>query len=211
MIIIINFKNYVHGKKALDLGKKIKEYLPQAIVAVSSADARGISYYTKLQVFAQHIDFAEGKKSTGFVTAETLKETGAGGSLLNHSEHRLNEEIIKKTIKKAKEKNLKIILCVKNLSEARKYKNFNPWAIAFEDPKLISTGKSITKYKGEDLKKFVSMLKGIKIIPLCGAGINSKEDVTEAGKLGCKGVLISSAIANSKNPDKILGEISKIK
>jgi len=29
--------------------------------------------------------------------------------------------------------------------------------------------------------------------------------------LGCKGVLISSAIANSKNPDKILGEISKIK
>jgi triosephosphate isomerase len=124
--------------------------------------------------------------------------------LLNHSEHRLKEEIIEKIILKANKLNFKIILCIKNLYEVEKYKRLKPHAIAFEDPHLISTGKSITKYNSESIKKFVKILKGTKIIPLCGAGINSKEDITEAKRLGCKGVLIASAIAEAKNPEKIL-------
>jgi triosephosphate isomerase len=203
-MIVINFKNYVYGKKSLELAKKVQKYLPNSIVAVSSADARGIDYYTKLKVFSQHVDFTENEKTTGFINIETLKQTGAKGSLLNHSEHRLKEEIIEKIILKANKLNFKIILCIKNLYEVEKYKRLKPHAIAFEDTHLISTGKSITKYNSESIKKFVKILKGTKIIPLCGAGINSKEDITEAKRLGCKGVLIASAIAEAKNPEKIL-------
>ena len=60
------------------------------------------------------------------------------------------------------------------------------------------------------LRKFVSLLKNTKIIPLCGAGINSKEDYLEALKLGCKGILVSSVVAKSKgkNPEKFLNEVS---
>jgi len=59
----------------------------------------------------------------------------------------------------------------------------------------VGSGKPITKYKSQNVKKFSEMLKGTKIIPLCGAGISSKEDIIAAKKLGCKGVAIGSAIA----------------
>ncbi len=203
-MIVINFKNYVYGKTALDLAKKVKKHLPKAIVAVSAADVRGIEYYTKLQVFSQHVGFNDKPATTGYINIETLKQAKAKGSLLNHSEHRIKNEYIKKTIQRANKLGFKIILCVKNLKEAKEYKKLKPYAIAFEDPKLISTGKSITKYNAKSVKEFAKLLKGSRIIPLCGAGINSKEDIVEAKKLGCDGVLIASAIAKSKNPDKIL-------
>lgn len=203
-MIIINFKNYVYGKSSLDLAKKVKKHLPKAIVAVSAADVRGIEYYTGLQVFSQHVCFNDTPATTGYINIETLKQAKAKGSLLNHSEHRLKKEYIKKTISRANKLGFKILLCVKNLKEAKEYKKLKPWAMAFEDPKLISTGKSITKYNAKSVSEFAKILKNSKIIPLCGAGINSKEDVIEAKKLGCQGVLIASAIAKSKNPDKIL-------
>ena len=52
-------------------------------------------------------------------------------------------------------------------------------------------------------------MKKTKILPLCGAGISTAEDVKEAYNLGCKGVLISSAIAKSKNPIQLLKQLRK--
>lgn len=204
MIVIINFKNYVYGKKSLDLVKKIKRYLPDAIVAVSPVDVRSIEYYSGANVFSQNVDLIEDNKSTGAINPLIIKHAKAKGTLLNHSENKIPLKNVKEILKICKKINLKVAVCASNLKEVKEIKKFNPWAIAFEDPKLISTGKSITKYNPQSVKEFAKMLKETKIIPLCGAGINSKEDVVEAEKLGCKGVLIASAIANSKNPDKIL-------
>ena len=211
MEIIINFKNYIYGKKSLDLTNKIKKYLPNAIVVVSPIDVRSIEYYSKIQVFSQNVDLVKDNKSTGFINPSLLKYAKAKGTLLNHSEHKIPVKEIKEILKNCKKINLKVVVCAVNLREAKEIKKFKPYAIAFEDPKLISTGKSITKYNSENLKKFIDLLKGTKIIPICGAGISSIEDVREAKKLGCKGVLISSAIANSKNPDKFLKELGHIK
>jgi len=210
MIIVVNFKNYVYGKKSLDLVKKIKKHIPKAIVAVSPADVRSIEYYSKARVFSQSVDLINDNRSTGFINPQIIKHAKAEGSLLNHSEHKIPLKDIKEILKICSKINLKVLVCVGSLKEAKEIKKFKPWAIAFEDPKLISTGKSITKYNLKSVKDFVKLLKGTKIIPMCGAGINSGGDVKEAMKLGCKGVLIASAIANSKNPDKILGEISKV-
>lgn len=209
MIIIINFKNYVYGKKSLDLVKKIKKYFPRAIVAVSPADVRSIEYYSKARIFSQSVDLIKDNKSTGFINPKIIKHAKAEGTLLNHSEHKKPLKEIKEIIKNCRKINLKVAVCAGNLREAKKIKKFKPWAIAFEDPKLISTGKSITKQNPKSVREFVKILKGTGIIPLCGAGINSKEDVAEAEKLGCKGVLIASAIANSKNPERILKEIKR--
>ncbi|MEX0933074.1 MAG: triose-phosphate isomerase [Candidatus Pacearchaeota archaeon] len=206
-MIVINFKNYKVGEKSLELAKKIEKFFPKAIVSVPSINAQKIKDKTKLEVYLQHIDFHEKGKSSGFLIPEASKSIGIEGSLLNHSEHRLKSKEIKKTIKRANKNKLKIILCVKSIREARKYKKEKPFAIAFEDPKLISTGKSITKYKSKELLKFISLFKKSKILPFCGAGISSNEDYIEALKMGCKGVLISSAIANSKNPENFLKRI----
>jgi len=207
-MIVINFKNYKQGKEVLELAKKIEKYLPNAIVAVPTMYLGLVSFHTKLTAFAQHVDSKIGKRETGFILPKGVKNAGAKGTLLNHSEHRLKEDIIKKTIKIVNKSKLKIILCVKSVKEAKKYKNLKVYAIAFEDPKLISTGKSITKYKSKELKKFVSLFKKSKIIPLCGSGINSGEDYREALKLGCKGILVASVVMKSKNPEKFLKKIS---
>ena len=209
MIIAINFKNYVYGKKALDLAKKIKKYLPKAIVCVPALDLKDIANKTKLQVFAQYVDHSN--TGTGHITPKAVKIAGGKGTLINHFEHKENYKIFNLVLGDLEEAKLRTIACASAVWEAKILAKYKPWAIAYEDPELIGTGKSVTKYNPKSIKEFVKNLKGTKIIPLCGAGINSKEDVMEAKKLGCKGVLIASAIANSKNPEKILREISKVK
>ena len=205
-MIVINFKNYVFGEKALDLARKIQKYLPKAIVAVPAVDIRTISDKTKLTVYAQHVDSPSSPtRSTGYVTASVIKKIGAKGSLLNHSEHKLIS--VQAPLNDLQENRLKSIVCVSTLKDAKSLSKLRPYAMAFEDPELIATNKSITKYKSKDIKKFVDLLKGTGIIPLCGAGVNSVEDVREAYWLGCKGVLVASAIAASKKPEKILKDM----
>lgn len=207
-MIIINFKNYKTGKEVLKLAKKIQSRVPKEIVAVPATFVGYISFRTKLKVYAQHVDYQNSEKSTGFILPETIKSAGATGSLLNHSEHKIPMKDISTTIIRCNKLGLKIIVCASNLMEARELKKFKPYAIAYEDPKLVATGKSITKYKTHDLEKFVSLLKRTGIIPLCGAGISSKEDYKEALVIGCKGVLVSSIVMKSRNPEKFLRAVS---
>ncbi|MBU0761319.1 MAG: hypothetical protein KJ600_03250 [Nanoarchaeota archaeon] len=196
-MIIINFKNYVTGEKALALAKLIEKHLPKAIICPPTNDITNISQKTKLKVFSQYLPKNNSPK--------------ARGTLLNHSDHPLNFEKIKKAKKLADKNKLKVIICVGTTQQAEKFLSLKPWAMALEDKKLISTKKSITSFKQNEVKKFVAILKKTKIIPLCGAGIHSREDVAAAKKLGCKGVLIASAIANTppKKAGKLLKEISR--
>jgi len=207
-MIVINFKNYKSGRKVLELAKKI--HGKNIIICVPTVNIKEIIEETKLKVYAQHVDYQSSDKTTGFTIPRSVKSAGSAGTLLNHSEHKIKLKEIKKTIKECKKTNLKVIVCVSNLRETKEIKKLRPFAIALEDKELISTGKSITKYNSNELKNFVTLLKGSKVIPLCGAGINSGEDYREALKLGCKGILISSAIANSRNPKRFLNEVSRV-
>lgn len=209
-MILINFKNYITGKGALNLAKTIQKYLPNAVVAVPALDIQQIARKTKLTVIAQHVSCFHKGRATGFIVPEFAKQDGAKGSLLNHSEHQLKFDQIKKTINESNKIGLKMVLCASNLNEVKKFIKLKPYAIAFEDKKLVGSGKSITEYKTKDVEQFVKLLKNKKIVPLCGAGISSAQDVKAAKMLGCKGVLIASAITNSKNPKSLLKEISKV-
>ena len=207
-MIVINFKNYKTGKDVLKIAKRIQKYLPKAIVAVPASYIGYVAFRTRLTVYAQHVDYQEKDRNTGFLIPEVIKSAGASGSLLNHSEHKISMRDIRVTIERCNKLRLKIIACASTLKQARELKKLKPYAIAFEDPKLVGTGKSITKYKTNDLEKFVSVLKKTKIIPLCGAGISSKEDYDGALKLGCEGVLVSSVVMKSRVPEKFLKAVS---
>ncbi len=209
-IIVVNFKNYVYGGKTLDIIRKIDIYCNKAIVAISFVDIREIAKNTTIPIYAQHVDHFEQGRATGFMTAEAIKDAGAKGSLLNHSEHPISIIKIKKTIDRCNENGLKLIICVSSLEQAQKIKILNPYALAFEDPKLIASGKSITSYRTHDVKKFVELLDKSNILALCGAGVNSADDVKHALELGCEGVLVSSAVANSQDPDNFLKDVSKL-
>lgn len=207
-MIVVNFKNYKHGKDVLDLVRTIDIYCNKAMIAVPAIELKDIAQNTTLPVFAQNVGFIDSGKGTGLVSPESIAYAGATGSLLNHSENKSSLVNIKKIAERFNEMGLKLIICASTLKEAEKVKKLNPYAIAFEDPKLISSGNSITTHKANSLKKFVKMLEGTSIIPLCGAGISTADDVANALLLGCKGVLVSSAIANAQNPEKFLKEVA---
>src|SRR3989344_1574764 len=209
-MILINFKNYKTGNEALKLARLIEKYLPKAIVAVSATDIEGVSKNTKLKVYARHVDYLGDKKGTGFITAGSIKRDGAEGTILNHSEHPIQFEILRKTIENCKKNKLKTLVCVRDLTEAKIVMRWKPDAIAFEEPSLIATGKPITEYRTKELEEFVKLIKRTKIIPLCGAGISTIEDVKAAYAMGCGGVLIASAIANAKHPEEFLRELQDI-
>jgi len=212
-MIVINFKNYKFGKETVELAKKIEKYLPSAIACPSALDAGDVSCSTKLKVYAQHVDNFDGDRATGFVLAGGLKKLGVRGSLLNHSEHRIPEKEIAETIAKCNSLGLKIILCAESVAEARRFISLKPEAIAFEDRDLIGSGKSITDYKSDEVKKFVGVLRGSGVKALCGAGVSSAEDVRVAFELGCDGVLIASAIVKGdlEKAEKLLREISRVR
>lgn len=211
-MIIINFKTYKEatGDKAYVLAKKISKISNKNIMlAVQATDIFRLKEL-KIPLLAQNVSPLDPGKNTGFITPFAIKKAGAQGTLVNHAEHKLKHEQIKNIIKKCKSLKLKTVVCVKNLKEAKEIKKLNPDFIAYEEPKLISTGKSITQFKTKKIKEFSELFKKTRIVPLCGAGISNKKDVEEALKLGLKGVLISSAIVKSKKPDKILKTIIEV-
>lgn len=202
-MIVINFKTYQQGKKALELAKTIEEIDNKAIVCIQATDIKEISERTKLRVYSQHVDSLESGRNTGHIIPEAIKASGAIGTLLNHSEHKISFNELKKAIELCRKNKLKVIVCSPKLSEIKKIIKLKPEAIAFEDEKLISTGKSITEYNPQAIIKFVKLMKNTNIIPLCGAGISTREDIKTAFDLGCKGVLIASAIAKTPEKNKI--------
>ncbi len=211
-MIIINTKNYKFGKSLIKLAKAIEKYLSKAILAVPATEIETIVQKTKLTVIAQHADPKENERATGFLTLKTLKSAGAKGALINHSEHPQSISDIYKILIISKKLNLKTVVCtssLRNMKSILNNKKVKPYSIAFEDPKLIGTGNSITKYNPKVILQFVKIMKKTKMIPLCGAGISTAEDVQQAYSLGCKGVLISSAIANCRNPIPLLKQLRK--
>lgn len=212
-LIILNLKTYKKSSsdRATKLIKKINSIKSKRIIITSQTpDLVQLKKISKHLIYAQHVDPFTPGRNTGFIIIEELKSQKIKGSLLNHSEHRIPKKTIKQTLKHAKEKNFKIILCVQSLKETKKYLKFKPNMIALELPELISSSKSITEYKSPLVKNFSSLIKKFNkkkktnIIPLCGAGISNKEDVQEAINLGCSGVLLSSAFVNSRDPEKFI-------
>ncbi len=207
---VINFKTYrqATGAGALRLAKICDRIAGQKkasiMLCVQPADIY-LSQKVSVPVFAQHVDPAEQGQTTGFITPESVKAGGAKGTLLNHSEHKLPFEKLKKAVQLCKENNLKIILCANTPAEARKLKVLKPDYIAVEPPALIGGKRSVSEAKPEVITDTTKYVKKIPV--LCGAGIHKKEDVEKSLELGAKGILVASAVVKAGNPGKKLKEL----
>ena len=203
-IIVINFKTYKQGKNAVNLAKVIERANKKIIVGVQASDIYEITKSTKLKVYAQHVDYFKLGRHTGYIIPEAVKKDGAVGSFLNHSEHKLNITILKKTIERCREARLKTMVFVSNLKEAKKVEKLKPDYLIFEPPELVGGKKSVSKSKPQVIQK---ISKTLKMKFLVGAGIHSKDDVRKSLELGASGIAVSSAITKSKNPGKKLREL----
>ena len=216
-LIVINFKSYAEatGKNALKLSKICEDvsrkYKVSITVAPQFADLQQVSKTVKIGVFAQHIDPVDSGQFTGHTTALAIKEAGAIGIFLNHSERPLHLENIEKCVELAKKYKL-ISLCFASLpEEAKRIADFSPDFIAIEPPELIASGISVSSAKPEIVTQTVNLIKGAnpKIKVLCGAGITKRGDIKKAIELGTVGVVVSSGVVKAKNPKKVLIEFAK--
>ena len=216
-IILVNFKCYEEGtaEKAFKLAKICEfvsfEYGINISVAPQFADIKAIADEVEIQVFAQSIDPIDVGAFTGHVTALSVKEVGAVGTLINHSERKLDLEKIGKCIELAKKYNLISVCCSASIDESKAIATFNPNFIGYEPPELIGTGIAVSQTKPEVVKKIVDEVKKInpEIKILCGAGISKGEDVKRALELGTVGVIPASGVVKAANPEDVLVDFAE--
>jgi len=214
-IIALNLKVYKEslGKPGMELCQIASEVSlltgVRIIVAPQVVDLREAVQVCG-DVFAQHVDATTQGAFTGTLTVEALKETGAKGSLVNHSEHRLPEEIIAKTIARLKEAGLESMLCAKDADESARLARYEPTYIAVEPPELIGGEVSVSNANPGIIKSTVEAVAKVNSTPvLCGAAVGSAADVKKAIELGAQGVLVASKFVKSPDPKKLLTEMAE--
>ena len=212
--ILVNFKTYSEatGRRALELAKKAEKVSLESEICIGVApqfvDIPTIASEVEIPVFAQHIDPIKPGSFTGHILPEAVKEAGAVGTIINHSERRLRLADIDEAIKRSREVNLTSVVCTNNADVSASAAALKPDMIAVEPPELIGTGIPVSRAKPEVVTGTVELVKRINpdVIILCGAGITSGEDVAAALKLGTEGVLVASGIVKAKDPYKVMLE-----
>lgn len=215
-MLVVNTKAYEEGigNNAIELAKLMEEigkkHEVEMAIAVQIADIYRVAKNVNINVFSQHMDAINYGSYTGWILPYAIKEAGAHGSLLNHSEHMIKIDEITKAIEMAKKIGLKTIVCASNTAITKAIACLSPHYIAIEPPELIGGDVSVTKAKPHVVKKAVEEVKsideGIKV--LCGAGIKSGKDVEKAIKLGADGILVASGVVRAKNKEKVLEEMA---
>ena len=215
-MFIINCKNYeeVSGQKIIKFVKTAEKVSKKYKVKIAIAPPQhliGVVSNSSIPILAQHVDVSKVGSTTGFIVPDLLKKSNVKGSLINHSEHRISSKEISDLVSKLRDLKMISVVCVKDVSEARKYAKLNPDFIAIEPPELIGSGKAVSKEKPELITRAAKAVKDAKNKTklLCGAGIVSGEDVAKARELGSKGILVASGIVKSKNWNKAIEDFAK--
>jgi len=216
-LLVINFKSYEtsFGENAIAIAKaseKVeKETNVKIILAVPFTEIYRIASSTNVDVFAQHVDTLQPGAGTGYTIAEMIKDAGAKGSILNHSEHRLRIDEIEEAIKRLKQNNLKSLVCANTPSATASVSLLGSDIVAMEPPELIGSGISVSKAKPELITQTISKVKAlnVKIPILVGAGITNKEDCKKSIELGADGVLLSSVVMKSKDFYKTILDLAE--
>jgi triosephosphate isomerase len=214
-IVVVNFKTYETstGNESLKLAKiceKVSIETGKSVaICVSATDIYKISDNVKIPVFAQHVDPEDFGAHTGKILVSDIKDNGAYGSLLNHSEDRYRLDVLEEAIRKLHDNNLVSIVCANNDESAEAISTFDPDIIAVEPPELIGGNVSVTSADPSIVKITVEKVHKInkEISILCGAGIKNGEDVKAAIDLGCQGVLVASGVTKAIDPENALKDL----
>ncbi len=218
-IVILNYKTYLEssGNNALNLARDLESASEESGIMMVACPQAGDIYRvcesTSLPVYAQHIDAVSPGSHTGANLIQTLIEAGASGSLINHSEKRMELADIDEVVQLCSQFKIKSCVCTNNLATSQAAAQLNPDAVAFEPPELIGTGIPVSQTQPEVVADTVESVKAINknIKVLCGAGITDGDDMKAAIELGADGVLLASGIIKAESPkDALLDLVSKI-
>lgn len=210
--VIVNFKAYreIEGDSALGLARICEQVSEESGVSIAVCppitELGVVARNVNIPVLSQNTDAYAPGSATGWVTASMVKSTGAVGTLINHSEHRSHNNVIRECVGLCKADSLTTVVCAESVKKANEVAVFAPDFIAIEPPELIGGKVSVTTANPFIIEDTVTSIKEInrKISVLCGAGIKTKNDMAKALELGADGILVASAVVKSKDPKTTL-------
>lgn len=208
----MNFKSYIEatGKRGVELAKVADKISRDSGVTMAVApqftDLKTVTEAVDIPVFSQHIDPIKPGAYTGHILAEAVKAAGASGTILNHSEKRVKISEIEEILSLARVSDLVTLVCTDTPGVSAAVASLNPDMIAIEPPDLIGTGIAVSKARPELITNAINRIRSVNssVDILCGAGVNSAEDVGKALELGTRGVLVSSSVVKGTNPGQLL-------
>ena len=203
----IGLKGYSWGREAVRLAVEADQlagefgvsivFDPQAVDIPAIAAAT-----TRILVFAQHMDAVEPGRGVGAVLAEAIRDAGAFGTLLNHSEKPMSREALGGAIARARSAGLKTLVFADSPAEAGEIALLGPDIVLAEPPDLIATGQSVGNLMAAFVSEAIAAVKGVDpgILVMSGAGVNGPEDVEQMMRLGLDGTGSSSGILRAPDP-----------
>ena len=199
------------GERMLKLAKHVDKiaykYDLDIIVTPQYADIRLLAENTEnLHIYAQHIDPLVPGRGLGSVLAESVKEAGAVGVMLNHAEKHLDLETIKATIARADDAGLATIVCADSVEEVAAIAKMGPNLIVAEPTELIGTGVA------SDMGYVVDTIEAVRkinpdIMVLQGAGISGPDDVANVIRAGAQATGCTSGILKADDPEAAAEEM----
>ncbi len=215
VFILLNCKTYDEGTgaNAVKLAEACRDVAESAGVEIAIApqipDIFRTASVTDVPVYSQHVDGAGPGSHTGKVYVKSVKEAGAVGSLINHSERRLTLADIESAAEALKKNNMKSVICTNNIATTAAAAAIGPEYVAIEPPELIGSGIPVSKADPGIVTGSVEAVKKINpnVKVLCGAGISKGEDLKAALELGSVGVLLASGIVKAENPEAALYDL----
>ncbi|HUK28381.1 MAG TPA: triose-phosphate isomerase [Candidatus Acidoferrales bacterium] len=216
-LLVINFKTYLEstGKRAVELSKKIetvgKTEGVKVAVAPQFCDLEKVATSVSIPVYAQHVDAVAAGAFTGHVLPESVKATGAEGTLINHSERQILLRDIDKVVERARSAGLTTVVCAGTSKQAGAVSSLDADMVAIEPPELIGSGRAVSKENPEIIKDSVRKIRMVnqKVRILCGAGITTGDDVYAALQLGSQGFLIASGVVKAPKPEDVMVDFCK--
>ena len=211
--LIINFKNYeeVSADGAIRLGQTARQVAEKLQVEIVLAPPHPvlalIAREIEIPVICQHIDDEKMGPSTGFTVPEIAQSYGAKGSLINHSEHRIEINSIARLVERLRRIGMVSIVCAQEPHEVVEISTFEPDFIAIEPPELIGSGRAVSKENPTVITKSIEGA-GSRSRIICGAGISDKEDVSKAMELGSQGILVASGVIKATSWEKKITELA---
>jgi len=218
-LVILNFKTYLEstGEKALQLARALEQVAEETgvnmVAAPQGADLWRLSQEVNIPVLAQHIDPVDAGGHTGSMLIECVKEAGASGTLINHSEQRMQLADMDTVISKVTAADMISVVCTNNVATSAAAASLKPDFVAIEPPELIGSGIPVSQAEPEIVEGSVAAIKDINpnVRVLCGAGISTGDDMKAALELGSEGVLLASGIILASDPKQaLLDLVSKI-
>jgi len=213
--ILVNLKTYqeASGQRAHAIAGAAQQVADESGVEIGIAPSymniHPLSMHYTLPIYSQHVDAAPPGANTGSVTVEAIREAGASGSLVNHSERRLTLADIEAVVSRLKGAGLVSVVCTNNVATSAAAAALGPDFVAIEPPELIGGNVSVSSANPGIITGTVEAVKKVNpaVRILTGAGIHSGECVKTAIDLGTDGVLLASGVVKAKAPIAVLRDL----